>query len=705
MALFSNSPGVVFREIDQTAGVEQTSTTDGAFAGVFRWGPVSDVTLVTSEDDLIRQFGKPDANTAAHFLTATAFLAYGNKLRLVRVVDQDRALNATSDFKTLTGTVTCNATSNSLSGTSTLFDAELKVGQAIKVGSNTSIKYIGSITNNTTATLTSNGVAASSNTFTAAGVLIINDDDYTNNYESGSNGFGPWAAKYPGTMGNSLKISVCASASAYSSTPSGTITANTTSTTVTGTTTAFDTELANGDIIIVGSQERQVISITNSTSLTVNTVFTTAFTANTFGREWEFAYLFDAAPGTSEWATDLSGSSDEMHVVVADLGINWTNTANTVLESYAFLSKAIDAKLTNGQTNYYKDAINRRSNYIRWMDHATSSTSNWGSAASATTFGAASLPDTDTLLGALDGTSSVSAADLVTGYDLFASDEHDISLVIGPPCDNLADATSVGTSLVSMVESRGDCVVFLSPPKDAVVDNADGEVDDVIAWRNTLPSSSYAFLDSGWKYALDRYNDTRKWVPLSGDTAGLAARTDRIAAPWFSIAGFSRGNIKNALKLAFNPTKAQQDDLYKSGVNPVIAPRGQGIVLMGDKTALSRPSAFDRINVRRLFIVLEKTISSAAEGALFEFNDEFTRAHFVNLIEPFLRDVQAQRGLTDFRVVCDETNNPASVVDANEFRGDIYIKPARSINFIQLSFVAVRSGVSFDEVVTGVSEI
>jgi len=286
--------------------------------------------------------------------------------------------------------------------------------------------------------------------------------------------------------------------------------------------------------------------------------------------------------------------------------------------------------------------------------------------------------------------------DLIRGYDFFKDPEIvDISLV-------LAGATSqtVATHLISNIaEARKDCLVFLSPRRDDVVDQAGSERANITTFRNLLNSSSYAVMDSAWKYQYDKYNDVYRYIPMNGDTAGLCVRTDTERDPWFSPAGFNRGQIKNVIRLSFNPTKAERDELYKIGVNPVVTFPGEGTILFGDKTLLAKPSAFDRINVRRLFIVLEKAIAKAAKFSLFEFNDEFTRAQFVALVEPFLRDVQGRRGIFDFRVVCDETNNTGEVIDRNEFIGDIYIKPARSINFIQLNFVAVRTGVAFDEVV------
>ena len=422
--------------------------------------------------------------------------------------------------------------------------------------------------------------------------------------------------------------------------------------------------------------------------------------ANTF-TGWAYASQFTSTPGTSTYTSNAGGANDEIHIIVIDQDGQITGTQGTVLEKYAFVSKASDAKDDSGNTNYYKNVITNKSKYIHWLSHPTANagasyanaTSTWGTTATNKSFSRLSSNVTISLIGGVDGT--VSTANVVTAYDLFDNaDSVDISLVVSGP----ANATLV-TSLISMAESRKDCLVFVSPEKADCVDNAGAEVTDIKAYRDTLTSTSYAVLDSNWKYQYDKYNDVYRWVPLNGDIAGLCARTDLERDPWFSPGGLNRGIIKNAIKLAWNPTKTNRDDLYVKGINPVVTFQGEGIVLFGDKTLLSKPSAFDRINVRRLFIVLEKALARAARFSLFEFNDQFTRAQFVALVEPFLRDVQGRRGIYDFRVVCDESNNTPEIVDRNEFVGDIYIKPARSINFIQLNFVAVRTGVSFDEVV------
>ena len=456
----------------------------------------------------------------------------------------------------------------------------------------------------------------------AAAVLIKNEDDWELNYSGGQGAVGEFAARFPGAIGNSLKVSMA--------------------------------------------------------------------DANTFNG-WTYASSFTSAPSTSTFVTNQGGSFDEVHVIVIDEDGKFTGTKNTVLEVFPFASKAADAKDDSGNSTYYKNVLASQSKYIQWMDHPAAG-SNWGGN-SATAFANLTANVTVSLSNGADGT--ISTANVVTAYDSFDNaDSVDISLVVSGPANQ-----TVADSLISMAESRKDCMIFLSPEKADVVNNAGDEAADTVTYRDTLTSTSYAVLDGNWKYQYDKYNDVYRWVPLNGDVAGLCARTDQERDPWFSPGGLNRGIIKNIIKLAYNPTKTDRDTLYVKGINPIVTFQGEGTVLFGDKTLQSKPSAFDRINVRRLFIVLEKAIARAARFSLFEFNDQFTRAQFVALVEPFLRDVQGRRGITDFRVVCDETNNTGEVIDRNEFVGDIYIKPARSINFIQLNFVAVRTGVSFDEVV------
>ena len=411
-------------------------------------------------------------------------------------------------------------------------------------------------------------------------------------------------------------------------------------------------------------------------------------------RRWRFYDAVDGAPGTSTWASARSGANDEIHIVVVDEDGSVTGVPGQILETYNKVSKASDAKTPQGDDNYYPNVIYNKSKYIWWTKHHSSG-SNWGNAASGTTFTAVNVPTSESLSGGSDGT-AVTTGQLKTAYDKFADAETvDVGLIIAGKCD----ATHV-ENLITIAEARKDCVVFASPERSDVVNvtNSNTQKDNVINFFSTISSSSYVVFDSGYKYMYDRYNDLYRFVPLNGDMAGLTARTDLIADSWFSPAGFNRGVVRGAVKLAFNPTKTQRDELYPKRINPVATFPGQGTVLFGDKTGLASPSAFDRINVRRLFITLEKAIATASKFQLFEFNDEFTRANFRNIVEPFLREVQGRRGITDFLVVCDETNNTGQVIDRNEFIAEIFVKPARSINFITLSFVATRTGVSFDEV-------
>jgi len=406
--------------------------------------------------------------------------------------------------------------------------------------------------------------------------------------------------------------------------------------------------------------------------------------------------IFDTQPGTSTYAAKFGSTNDEVHVAIVDEDGLITGTQGAVLERYQYLSLAPDAVGAQGESIYYQNVIND-SQYLYWRGHPVPN-SNAGNAASGNLTYSLTYAGNLSLSGGVDA--DPTDGQILTQYDLFLNtDLYDVSLL---PMGNLS-LTNVKTVVENIAEVRKDCVVFLSPTYDAVkAGTADSaKVTAVVSDRTTdlsNLSSSYAVMDSGWKYQYDRYNDVYRWIPLNGDIAGLCARTDLVSDPWFSPGGLNRGQVKNVVKLAFNPNQSQRDTLYKNGINPVISVAGQGTVLFGDKTLLSKPSAFDRINVRRLFIVLEKAIAIASKYSLFEFNDPFTRSQFKNLVEPFLRDVKGRRGITDFLVVCDETNNTGEVIDRNEFVADIYVKPARSINFITLNFVATRTSVSFTEI-------
>jgi len=461
------------------------------------------------------------------------------------------------------------------------------------------------------------------------GQLIKNDDDYENNYADGSLSLGLWAAKFPGVLGNSLKVSMIS----------------------------------------------QGISSFDS---------------------WTYASSFDGAPGTSTAAAAVGASNDELHIAVIDEDGAISGTAGTILETFGFLSQASDAKKDDGTSNYYKDVISNQSNYIRWIDHDNVNLTDAGSTlAAGGAFDVHTSALEDSLAGGTDD-NAPTTGELALAYDLLEdADTVDVNLLFSVPDANGAE--TLAEDLISIVNARKDCMAFVSPPIEDTVGSSTPAAD-VKAFADGLTSTSYASCDSTALYVYDKYNDVYRWIGAAGHHAGLCANTDTVADAWFSPAGVNRGQLLGVTKLAFNPKKADRDTLYKARVNPIVSLPGQGTLLFGDKTLLSRPSAFDRINVRRLFIALEKAVSTAAKAQLFEFNDEFTRAQFRNLVEPFLRDVKGRRGLTDFLVVCDETNNTSAVIDGNRFVADIFIKPSRSINFITLNFVATRSGVEFSEI-------
>ena len=579
---FQLSPGVLVTEKDLTLIVPAVSTTAGGCVGTFQWGPVEEVRLIDSETQLVETFQTPNDTNFKSFFTAANFLGYGNNLQTIRKV----------------GTSAVNSVASQPAG----------------------------------------------NTSALGAFLIKNEDNYEGSYSAASTRF-QWYGKFPGALGNSIKVSLC--------------------------------------------------------------------DGNTFPT-WEFTNQFDNQPNTSSFAASVGGGNDELHVVVVDEDGLWTGIKGTVLEKFELVSKASDSKLPDGTSNYYVNVINDTSKYIWWAGHPTGNVGGtpirvgygaaaagtaWGSEAAGSIFKDTENADTSANLtySMVGGVSDdvLTTAMHQTGLDTFLnSDLFDISLL---PLGEAASSTVVH-AINNIAEIRKDCIVFFSPEQADVVNNIGQESTDIVAFRDPLPSSSYAVMDSGYKYQYDRYNDVFRYVPLNADTAGLCVRTDFTTDPWFSPAGFNRGQVKNVTKLPFSPRSTERDALYKKGVNPVVTFPGNGTVLFGDKTLLAKPSAFDRINVRRLFIVLEKSIATAAKFQLFEFNDAFTRSQFKNLVEPFLRDVQGRRGITDFKVKCDESNNTGEVIDRNEFVADIFIKPARSINFIKLNFVATRTGVSFEEV-------
>lgn len=678
---FGISPSVNVREVDlTTTAVEQVSSV-GSFAGKFAWGPILQRTLVSNEPDLAVRFGAPQAASAVDFMTASSFLAYSSGINIVRVADSAVAKNATDN---------------------------------------------------------------------GSGVLVLNDDTYDQTAVAiAGNKF---IAKYAGAMGNSLAVTVCSSASQFERVISGNWVANVatrsrvisytssvtrTSFTPTGSALTisgfnYTVTLVNpttisvvpgvgapagsvyidvDDIIIIAGTSYYVSSISGDTftvqstpispdtpaqfvaindklvidgvtyivtgvsgsNITLNKIYTGVANPTMVVRKWGYASSFSSAP-----------AADSFHIVVIDADGLFTKEPGSVLEKFESVSTAINAKYDDGTSRYYIDAVNT-SQFIRVG----------GTAPVATT----SLVTSYTkLANGVDGFDQIGEDEYIAGYDLFSnSEEVDAPLLIA------GGMTSSGVLanyiIQNIAEVRKDSIVFVSPRLASVVNNKGQETSAVLADREDLPSTSYAALDSGWKYMFDKYNGVYRWVPLCGDHAGLYARVDRDRDPWYSAGGTNRGLIKNVVKLAWSPDQTNRDALYVKGVNPVTDLPGFGPTMFGDKTLLNSTSAFSRINVRRLFIVLEKTIATAARELLFEFNDEFTQNRFIAIVEPFLRDVQGRRGITKFEVLADERVNTPQVVAANRFVGQIYVVPTQTINFIRLDFVAVGPTVNFEEVV------
>ena len=666
---FQVSPGVEVKEVDLTNIVPAVSTTIGAVCGPFEKGPVSEITSISSEKQLVEVFGKPNANNFEYFFTAANFLQYSNSLRVVR---------------------TESTLKNASSG--------------------------------------------------GSGILIRNTLHYQESFADGQGTHGTWSARTAGIHANGIKIDICDknNFSEMSNKQVNDGSASAAETTITM--DAFDAaDFAVGEVIEFYSDAGGTVYATGheAQKYEITAVDTSAETITLrqlddpagsgliadladdsyVKRYWRFSDLFDTAPGTSEFATARGVLDDEIHIVVYDSSGRQTGfdndvageRLNSVLETFAFVSKHPEATTPQGNSNYYPDVIYRDSKFIYWGDHPTAAidaSGDWGqplssdlSVQGSSAFNKLSTGvenvDRSTLANGTDDY-AVTDGEQLTAYARFDDGEAvDVNLIMA------AKATStLATNLVTIVEKRKDALVFISPERSDVVGVADSntQTTNVKNFFDLLPSTSFAVFDSGYKYQYDRFNDVYRYVPLNGDIAGVTAFTESVADAFFSPAGFTRGQIRGAVKLAYEPNKDQRDTLYKARINPVNSFPGQGTVLFGDKTALAKPSAFDRINVRRLFIILEKAIATAAKFQLFEFNDEFTRAQFKNLVEPFLREIQGRRGITDFKVVADESNNTGEVIDRNEFVADIFVKPTRSINFITLNFVAVRTGVAFTEI-------
>ena len=761
---FQVSPGISISEVDLTTSVPAISTSVGGIAGIFGWGPVGKILTVNSESALVSKYGKPTTDNFETFFSAANFLAYSNALVVSRAA-------VVSGFS--------NTVSSSLNGNTTLTIAALSTsitsGHGVYgtgISSNVTVSSVSTNSTHTIVTLSSaatlgnssvsntqninfydtdfafNAIANSANAPSRASYIVKNSDHFNDvSIPAGIE----FVAKYPGELGNSLKVSVCDSTGQYSSTVNPYALSGYTNTTVIPTTGGISLEVnslvanvyisnsstldfattysaANamkesfsvGDYVEVGNTSigKQTLKIksvsslanTNPLSPTGQVYFNLTFeepyaksinySSNVINRKWEYSNIIKSAPSTSR-TVESKGSTavDQLSVVVVDQDGKFTGLSGSVLEVFENVSRATDAKNDDGTTAYYQDVLNTNSKYV-WSVNDRSGAASALAADVATS--TASSPYSVSFIGGTDGIteSDVNMAAIGAAMDLFNdSDSVNISLLISGKGLGASGSQSINYLIDNVAEYRKDCVVFASPPRAAVVNNIGSQADAVVEWRNTVRSSSYAFLDSGYKNQYDRYNNVFRWVPLNGDIAGIAARTDNDKDPWWSPAGYQRGQIKNIVKLAWNPSLTDRNTLYAADVNPVANFTGSGTLLFGDKTALGRPSAFDRINVRRLFIVLEKTIATAGHQFLFQFNDEFSRAQFKNLIEPFLRDVQGRKGIYAFKVVCDETNNTGEVLDSNRFVGDIYIKPSKSINYMQLNFVAVGSSVEFSEVI------
>ena len=638
---FSVSPSVIVREVDASQAVPGVATAPAAMAGIFKWGPVNDPVLITSENDLVDRFGKPTDSNYETFFTAADYLAYANALYIVRADDGSATASGT--------TIVTDANNVVIPGDSTYaaFDA----------------KYQGALGNSIAVSWSTNG--SFETPIVAVGDIGLN-----------------------GIANTSVEQVIEFNSSAVSFDIANTETIPT---------------IYAGDVLVVGNvnvgyQELVVATAaltdieetfgSGNNAVTVTVGYTQAITFTSRYRlaepslpklsvvkKWQHNALFGKAP-----------TAGHLHIAVIDSDGGITGTPNNVLEIFENLSTTEGSVNPQGATNYYGTVIENMSSWIQVANSTVIGTANQTTNQYETmSSGTDATTETTATLGAL-----ASAWD-----ELKNTNEIDISFVLQGKGD---DAGIRANYIVSNIaDYRRDCVAFLSPSKEAVVDElkTNSKLENAIAYRNKIQNSSYWFMDSGYKYRYDKYNDKYRWTPLNGDMAGLSARVD----PWESPAGYRKGIIKNIVKLAFNPSKPQRDQLYSADVNPVMSQTGRGIVLFGDKTGLGISSAFDRINVRRLFVSVEKAIATAAEGLLFEFNDDFTQTQFKNIVDPFLRDIQGRRGIIDFRVVSDSTVNTPEVIDQNKFRASIFIKPARSINVIELTFVATRTGVEFDEIV------
>ena len=724
MPLNLASPGIVVREVDLTIGrVDPVSGSIGAAVAPFAKGPVDLPQFIENEDDLLDTFGRPYSvdKHYEHWMVASSYLAYGGTLRVSRADDaglKNAFVGAASSIKIK----------------STEHYEQLGYDENAITNVTVAARNPGTWANDIKVAIIDAKADQILNGVTGAvtvgmGITVTASGRYSDRLgvKHDLDGyFRGVVTELPTNGGVAVKlqsrVSVAGTVTDLDYAP-GTAFALGTSGTV-GFHTAGDP---------VGSP-----SISTSWSGQVDWFEQQEIELSVGKLEWD---QLANRPGTSEYAASRGGRFDEVHVVVIDDKGTVTGNAGTILEKHLSLSKAKDAEFSVGSPSYWRKYLYTSSQYIfggsapagtasialneptDTAGHTLEGDSGWDQNADGVKFGGCGV-QTLTLGGGLNygGKTDVSTAgalysgldDIISGLTRFENtEEYEVDFILmGSANYGIDDAAALANKCVAVAEARKDAVAFVSPHRGAfitdnqvgsvTVENVDTITDNVLAFANRITSTTYAVIDSGYKYMYDRFNDTFRYVPLNGDIAGTCARTDVEQFPWFSPAGTSRGAILNAVKLAYNPGKKQRDQLYSARVNPVIFSPGAGIILFGDKTAFGKSSAFDRINVRRLFIYLEDAISAAAKDFLFEFNDEITRTNFVNIVEPFLRDVQSKRGIFDYVVVCDETNNTAAIIDNNEFVADIFIKPARSINFIGLTFIATRTGVAFEEVIGSV---
>ena len=725
MPLNLASPGILVREVDLTLGrIDPTTDKIGGIVGPFAQGPVGTPTLVNTENDLLNTFGKPYSTDKQYetWLTASSYLAYGGILNVVRADDAglyngfvgaatstkikslDHYEELGYDVNTITNVTVAAKNPGTWSNGIRIGIIDGKADQTLTLNS------VGSINIGYGITQTVPSGTVISKTGVGAGTTELLD--------------GMFKGIVTGISGLTVDVKFISHVSSA------------------GTETAWDYnniyKFGGGGVTIVNnsgvSQATPTVSLTKDwfdqqeLALTTATVGGTETVTTT---KWN---TVTERPGTSEYVSNRGGRFDEVHLVVIDAKGTVTGNAGTILEKHLNLSKAKDAEFSVGSAQYWRKYLETNSEYLFGgsapVGVVTTGFSNNFTLASDTGWdqdGEGIIFDTIGTLNAvmaggksygnstdLNATGALNSGldDIISGYGLFENDTAvDVDFLLQGSAQGGEEQTrALATKLIQVAEARKDAIAFISPYRGSMItDTTDQEAptvlsdaditDNVINFFDPITSTSYAVFDSGYKYMFDRFSNGFRYVPLNGDIGGLCARTDINQFPWFSPAGTARGAILNAVKLAYNPNKEQRDRLYSSRINPVIFSPGSGILLFGDKTGYAKASAFDRINVRRLFIFLEDAISAAAKDQLFEFNDEITRTNFVNIVEPFLRDVQAKRGIQDYVVICDETNNTAAIIDANEFVADIYIKPARSINFIGLTFVATRTGVSFDEVI------